>query len=104
MTTDTPEATLRDAEKPNIGGLAALRSLNGVDVRKLQVEYAINEEDPDEEFGGTEERARMEKRLVRKLDVRYAANRHHTLQLLTLTRFAILCLMYILNYIDRTAA
>jgi hypothetical protein len=42
-----------------------------IDVTQIQVEYAINEADPDEEFGGTEERARMEKRLIRKLDIRY---------------------------------
>ncbi|KIJ55137.1 hypothetical protein M422DRAFT_152356 [Sphaerobolus stellatus SS14] len=59
-----------------------------VDVTKLQVEYAINEVDPDEEFGGYEERKRMEKQLVWRLDM----------------RFSVLCLMYILNYIDRTAA
>lgn len=48
---DTSEAPLVHAEKPRLSGLAALHSLNGIDVRELQVEYAVNEEDPDEEFG-----------------------------------------------------
>ncbi|KAF8524214.1 sugar transporter [Gautieria morchelliformis] len=84
---DKLSATSPDIEKPKSGGLAALTSVKGIDVRQLNVEYAINEEDPDEEFGGTEERARMEKQLLRKLDM----------------RFAIVCLMCILNFIDRTA-
>lgn len=90
---DTSEAPLAHAEKPRLSGLAALHSLNGIDVRELQVEYAVNEEDPDEEFGVSEERACSEKRLVYKLDTRCAFICHNGL-LLILTKFAILYLMY----------
>jgi hypothetical protein len=67
---DKLSTTSSGTEKAKFGGLAALTSVKGIDVRQLNVEYAINEEDPDEEFGGTEERARMEKQLLRKLDIR----------------------------------
>lgn len=42
----------------------------------------------DEEFGGTEARKKMEKKLLRKLDL----------------RMSILIIIYILNYIDRNNA
>lgn len=42
------------------------------------------EEDPDAEFGGHEERIRMEKKLLRKLDA----------------RMSILVIIYILNYVS----
>jgi hypothetical protein len=44
--------------------------------------------DPDAEFGGTERRKILEKKLVRKIDL----------------RMSILVLIYILNYIDRNNA
>ena len=75
MATYSTTATSPEIEKPRLGGLAGLEDAKGIDVTKLKVEYAINEEDPDEEFGGTEERSHMEKRLLRKLDLRYAFSR-----------------------------
>lgn len=71
MATDS-YTTSPNIEKPELGGPALLPSGKGVDVTQLEIEYAINEDDPDEEFGGTEERLRMEKRLLRKLDIRCA--------------------------------
>jgi len=41
-------------------------------------------EDPDAEFGGTEERKRLEKKLLRKIDM----------------RMSILVIIYILNYVS----
>ncbi|KAF5358605.1 hypothetical protein D9758_007697 [Tetrapyrgos nigripes] len=45
-------------------------------------------EDPDAEFGGTEERKKLEKKLLRKIDL----------------RMSIMVIIYILNYIDRNNA
>lgn len=45
----------------------------------------VENNDPDAEFGGSEERRKMEKRLVRKLDA----------------RMTILIVIYILNYVRR---
>ncbi|KAF9077927.1 MFS general substrate transporter [Rhodocollybia butyracea] len=49
---------------------------------------ATSEHDPDAEFGGTEARRKLEKKLVRKVDL----------------RISILIIIYILNYIDRNNA
>ncbi|TFK43580.1 MFS general substrate transporter [Crucibulum laeve] len=50
--------------------------------------YAADPADPDAEFGGTEERKRLERKLVLKIDL----------------RMSILIFIYILNYIDRNNA
>ncbi|TFK55474.1 MFS general substrate transporter, partial [Heliocybe sulcata] len=54
----------------------------------LAVEEGEAGDDPDAEFGGREARRQMEKRLLRKLDL----------------RMSILIVIYILNYIDRNNA
>ncbi|KAH9483060.1 putative transporter C11D3.18C [Psilocybe cubensis] len=50
--------------------------------------YRVNTADPDAEFGGTEARKVLEKKLLWKVDC----------------RMSILVLIYILNYIDRNNA
>ncbi|KAH9938327.1 MFS general substrate transporter [Fomitopsis serialis] len=56
------------------------------DIEHQQPQLLAN--DADEEFGGTEERKKLEKKLLRKLDL----------------RLSILIVIYILNYIDRNNA
>ncbi|PPQ95009.1 hypothetical protein CVT25_000246 [Psilocybe cyanescens] len=53
-----------------------------------QYDYHVNNADPDAEFGGTEARKILEKKLLWKVDC----------------RMSILVLIYILNYIDRNNA
>lgn len=66
----SPVASSPHSEKPKYSGGLLSNAKDKFDVTQLKVEYAINEEDPDEEFGGTQERKSMEKRLIRKLDIR----------------------------------
>jgi hypothetical protein len=73
MIVGTPEHASPKSEQPKYAKALEI-SKDQVDVTLLEVEYAINEEDPDEEFGGTENRRKMEKRLLRRLDIRCAVN------------------------------
>jgi len=75
MVMASPVASSPASEKPTRGGglVALTKNKKGnLDVTQLEVEYTINEDDPNEEFGGADERKSMEKRLLAKLDMRYA--------------------------------
>ncbi|EJD01173.1 sugar transporter [Fomitiporia mediterranea MF3/22] len=58
------------------------------DIEDNRIDQEPYNDDPDAEFGGTEARKRLERKLVRKLDM----------------RMCILIIIYILNYIDRNNA
>jgi len=55
---------------------------------KQAQQYDLNAEDPDAQFGGTEARRKLEKKLILKVDL----------------RMSIMVVIYILNYIDRNNA
>ncbi|GLB33756.1 putative MFS general substrate transporter [Lyophyllum shimeji] len=81
-----PESSLGHEERPLLSRRPGLGE-HGYDDTQAEPNYP-NGLEPDQEFGGTEARAQLERSLVRKLD----------------RRMSILILIYILNYIDRNNA
>lgn len=73
-------------ERPLLSGRPTLQE-DGYNDAHAEYSYTDGSE-PDQEFGGTEARAQLERSLVRKLD----------------RRMSILILIYIMNYIDRNNA
>ena len=61
-----------------------VESLKEVELEKVVIDGSLGERDPDEEFGGHEAREKLERKLLRKLDL----------------RMSILVVIYILNYVS----
>lgn len=61
-----------------------IESLKDADIEKVGIESPSVDDDPDAEFGGREARQRLERKLLRKVDL----------------RMSVLVVIYILNYVS----
>ena len=61
-----------------------IESLKDTDIEKVDIRSPVVDEDPDAEFGGREERKKLERKLLTKLDL----------------RMSVLVVIYILNYVS----